>query len=80
MLAAEDLDGIRKPHFETLSNWMIEAVESDPAAFDQELYRMNCSMVYPDRGADWIQADDKLLNPYWGSQMLRCGSVKGKFE
>lgn len=80
MLAAEDLDGIRKPHFETLSNWMIEAVENDPNAFDQDLYRMNCSMVYPDRGADWIQADDKLLNPYWGSQMLRCGSVEGKFE
>ncbi|MGB0257881.1 MAG: efflux RND transporter periplasmic adaptor subunit [Coraliomargarita sp.] len=80
MLAAKELDGIRRPHFETLSNWMIEAVESDPSAFDQDLYRMNCSMVYPDRGADWIQADDKLLNPYWGSQMLRCGSVKGKFE
>ncbi len=80
MLAAEHLDGIRRPHFETLSNWMIGAVESDPSAFDQELYRMNCSMVYPDRGADWIQADDILLNPYWGSQMLRCGSVEGKIE
>lgn len=80
MLAAEDMDGIRRPHFETLSNWMIEAVERDPSAFSQDLYRMNCSMVYPDRGADWIQADDMLLNPYWGSQMLHCGSVKGKFE
>ena len=80
MLAAEDLDGIRRPHFETLSNWMIEAVKSDPGAFDQDLYRMNCSMVYPDRGADWIQADDELLNPYWGSQMLRCGSVEGKLS
>lgn len=80
MLAADSLDGIRRPHFETLSNWMIAAVEAEPEAFGQDLYRMNCSMVYEDRGADWIQADDKLLNPYWGAQMLRCGTVEGKLS
>lgn len=80
MLTADSLDGIRRPHFETLSNWMIEAIEASPTAFGQDLYRMNCSMVYPDRGADWIQNDEKLLNPYWGSQMLHCGSVEGKLS
>jgi Cu(I)/Ag(I) efflux system membrane fusion protein len=80
MLAAEDMEGIRRPHFESLSNAMIAAVRADPSAFTRKLHLMHCSMVYEDRGADWIQADDKLLNPYWGSVMLRCGEVKGKLN
>lgn len=77
MLAADSLDAIRRPHFETLSSIVIEAVKADPNAFERELYLMNCPMVYNDRGADWLQDDDKLLNPYFGSMMLRCGEVKG---
>jgi membrane fusion protein, copper/silver efflux system len=31
-----------------------------------------CPMV-PGGGGDWLQAKDELLNPYFGSEMLRCG-------
>lgn len=31
-----------------------------------------CPMV-PGGGGDWLQPDDGLLNPYFGSEMLRCG-------
>jgi Cu(I)/Ag(I) efflux system membrane fusion protein len=31
-----------------------------------------CPMV-PGGAGDWLQADDKLLNPYFGAKMLRCG-------
>ena len=31
-----------------------------------------CPMV-PGGGGDWIQPGGKLLNPYFGSQMLHCG-------
>jgi Cu(I)/Ag(I) efflux system membrane fusion protein len=31
-----------------------------------------CPMV-PGGGANWLQADGHLLNPYFGSKMLRCG-------
>jgi Cu(I)/Ag(I) efflux system membrane fusion protein len=31
-----------------------------------------CPMV-KGGGGDWLQPDAKLLNPYYGSQMLRCG-------
>jgi Cu(I)/Ag(I) efflux system membrane fusion protein len=31
-----------------------------------------CPMV-PGGGGDWLQADGELLNPYFGSEMLRCG-------
>jgi Cu(I)/Ag(I) efflux system membrane fusion protein len=76
LMAAESLEAIRRPHFETLSKLMIETVQAQPHAFKQKLFRMHCSMVYPDRGADWIQADEELLNPYFGARMLRCGEVK----
>jgi membrane fusion protein, copper/silver efflux system len=31
-----------------------------------------CSMV-PGGGGDWLQPNAELLNPYFGSEMLRCG-------
>jgi Cu(I)/Ag(I) efflux system membrane fusion protein len=29
--------------------------------------------MVPGGAGDWLQADVKLLNPYFGSKMLRCG-------
>jgi Cu(I)/Ag(I) efflux system membrane fusion protein len=76
MLAAATLEAFRKPYFETLSNTMIAAVKANPDAFAGGLYLMHCPMVYEDRGADWLQSDQKLMNPYYGSMMLRCGELK----
>lgn len=42
------------------------------------LYLMYCPMARDDQGAYWLQQDDTLLNPYFGAQMLRCGSVRGQ--
>lgn len=77
MLASEGLEGIRRPHFETLSNALIEALRAAPGSLKQPVYLMHCPMVYPDRGADWLQSDNTLLNPYFGASMLRCGEVRG---
>ncbi len=76
MMVADSLDGIRRPYFETLSNAMITAVKENSNAFGDTLYRMHCSMVYDDRGADWLQDDEELMNPYYGSAMLHCGALK----
>lgn len=35
-------------------------------------YIMTCPMA----GADWIQTSKNVANPYFGSEMLGCGSVK----
>ncbi|MGB0184317.1 MAG: efflux transporter periplasmic adaptor subunit, partial [Opitutales bacterium] len=80
MLAAKTIESIRRPHFELLSNTMIAAVRADPGAFEKPLYLNHCSMVYPDRGADWLQSDGELRNPYWGAAMLHCGNTKEVFE
>jgi len=33
---------------------------------------MTCSMAK----ADWIQIESEVSNPYYGSKMLRCGTIK----
>lgn len=75
MLAAEELDGIRRPHFEVLSMALIHTIREVPGSIGQSVYLMHCPMVYSDRGADWLQASKPLRNPYFGATMLTCGTV-----
>lgn len=79
MLAAESLDTIRRPHFEALSVALIQAVTTHEDSVESSLYQMHCPMVYPDRGADWLQSSDQLRNPYFGAAMLTCGEVRKEF-
>jgi len=76
MMDADSLDDIRRPHFDTLSEAMIDAVRSDSHVFEGDLYQMHCPMVYDTTGADWLQVTDDLRNPYFGASMLTCGEVK----
>ncbi|MFT5731024.1 MAG: Cu(I)/Ag(I) efflux system membrane fusion protein [Desulforhopalus sp.] len=76
MVAAESLDDVRRPHFETLSNALIAAVKASPASFTSEILIMHCPMAFGDRGADWLQMSEPLQNPYFGAAMLTCGDVK----
>ena len=76
MLASDQLEALRKPHFETLSNALIAAAKRAPEAMPENLMIMHCPMVYDDRGADWLQTTEPLLNPYFGAMMLKCGEIK----
>ena len=76
MLAADQLEAFRKPHFETLSNAFIAAAKQTPQAMPENLMIMHCPMVYGDRGADWLQTTEPLQNPYFGAMMLKCGEIK----
>ncbi len=33
----------------------------------------HCTMAFGDTGANWIQAEERTANPYFGSGMYRCG-------
>lgn len=39
-------------------------------------FRMFCPMAFDNRGAEWLQEQSDLLNPYFGAMMLRCGTRK----
>jgi Cu(I)/Ag(I) efflux system membrane fusion protein len=35
--------------------------------------------MVPDGGGDWLQPGGELANPYFGSEMLRCGEKVSEF-
>lgn len=35
---------------------------------------IHCPMAFENAGADWIQREAAIANPYYGASMLRCGS------
>jgi Cu(I)/Ag(I) efflux system membrane fusion protein len=35
----------------------------------------HCPMAFDGEGGDWLQRGDVTANPYYGSEMLRCGSL-----
>jgi len=71
---AADIDAARKA-FETLSNELIAVVVQFGIPETQQLYRIHCPMAFNNKGADWLQADKEIRNPYFGASMLKCGEV-----
>lgn len=67
-----DLKAIRK-RFKPLSHAVLRlaALIRGPKTAEV-LTHFYCPMV-PGGGGDWLQADGTLANPYFGSEMLRCG-------
>jgi hypothetical protein len=42
---------------------------------ERPLYRIHCPMAFDMTGADWLQTDEDVRNPYFGTRMLTCGLV-----
>ena len=67
LVQARDLAGKREV-FRELSASMVEwAVATRPVG----LHIASCPMAK----ARWLQREDKVLNPYYGSSMLHCGTI-----
>ena len=70
-----DIDKARHEAFRPISHAVVtlaSLVRNDTG--QQPFYQMFCPMV-KGGGGDWLQPNDQLRNPYWGSQMLMCGNV-----
>lgn len=39
-------------------------------------YRQYCPMAFDNKGAFWLSASEKILNPYFGDAMLTCGNIE----
>ena len=76
---AADIDAARKA-FEMLSNELIAVVVQFGIPETQKLYRIHCPMAFDNKGADWLQADKEIRNPYFGASMLKCGEVIDEFN
>ena len=70
----EDIESIRK-EFEVLSDGLTIAVKSFGTVEERKIFRLFCSMAMDNKGAHWLQPDEKTRNPYFGTQMLMCGEI-----
>jgi Cu(I)/Ag(I) efflux system membrane fusion protein len=43
---------------------------------DAPLRIAHCPMAFDGKGADWLQPGETIENPYFGSEMLKCGNVE----
>ena len=65
---------LQREKFATLSNNMIELAKK--VKFTSEpIYQQYCPM----KNASWLSHEKAIKNPYYGSAMLTCGSVKNTF-
>lgn len=74
MMAESNKIEKQRKAFDLLSQHYIEVIQSFGAGA-QNLYIQECPMAFNDRGAQWLSREKKVLNPYFGADMLNCGSV-----
>lgn len=70
---------LQREHFNTLSENVYALVKAT-GANDITLYRQHCPMAFKNTGAYWLSAEKEVNNPYFGDQMLHCGSTKETLE
>jgi len=71
---AKDIEALRQA-FAPLSEQMLVVARQFGPPGKSTLYQLKCPMAFNNRGATWLQRDKNTRNPYFGSVMLKCGSV-----
>lgn len=69
-----DIEKARKK-FSNISVLMIDIIDATNSYADG-LYVMKCPMATVGDSAVWLSKTKKVLNPYYGDEMLNCGFVK----
>lgn len=69
--------GHQREHFASLSKDIADLIEL--FGTKQKLYEDHCPMFNDGKGAIWISETKEIKNPYYGSKMITCGSVKKEY-
>ncbi|MEM8526709.1 MAG: efflux RND transporter periplasmic adaptor subunit [Bacteroidota bacterium] len=69
----------QRQQFEFLSIAMINTITAFGTT-KEAIYIQHCPMAFDNEGADWLSAEEGILNPYFGDRMLKCGIVKTIFD
>ena len=72
--ASRDLAAMRKA-FEPVSDALISTVKDIGVDRVGNVYVVHCPMAFDYEGADWLSREPAILNPYFGDEMLTCGTV-----
>lgn len=63
----------QRDHFMSLSKNMYELIKV--SNHETSVYYQHCPMANKGKGANWLSKENAIKNPYYGSQMLTCGST-----
>ena len=75
MEGAENMT-LSRQGFEQVSNALITVVKQFGTSSEQSLFVYNCPMAFGGKGGNWLQSKEGTENPYYGSKMFKCGSIK----
>ncbi len=64
----------QRSHFASLSEDVYELVKAFGAG--KPLYHDHCPMYNENKGAMWLSEMQEIKNPYFGAEMLTCGTVE----
>lgn len=64
----------QRTHFAPLSNSIYELVKNFGGG--RTLYHDHCPMARDNQGAMWMSETKEVRNPYFGAEMLTCGTVE----
>ncbi len=73
-IASAEAIAKQRDQFLFLSAVLIKTVEALGIG-EATFYVQHCPMANSFEGADWISKEETILNPYFGDEMLNCGSV-----
>ena len=63
----------QREHFDMLSKDMIDLIAITGTS--KKLYQAYCPMYNNNKGAQWLSDSREIQNPYYGSEMMKCGEV-----
>ncbi len=72
--SAGDIEKAREA-FSPLSESLYATARQFGTGGSVPLNRFHCPMAFDNRGANWMQSNREVENPYWGSTMFRCGDM-----
>ncbi len=72
LIKERDMQQKRK-RFETISDALYSLAKAIPYK-GETVYQVHCPMAF-DRGANWLNNQPVVANPYFGNKMLDCGEV-----
>jgi hypothetical protein len=74
----EDKIQHQRDHFATMSQDMYSMVKAFGAGIT--LFHDHCPMANDGKGAMWLSEAKEIRNPYYGDEMMTCGSVEEMFK
>ncbi len=73
-----DLD-VQRRVFKSLSENLYPILVANKDTTAKTMFLQYCPMALEYEGGEWISNSEEVINPYFGDEMLHCGSVHEKF-